>query len=151
MKNLFLALAALVILSSAPAVAQIVSSPLEPGVYDYLMSNGASRIELVSDKKMIVSRVTVELVSDEQMTLKAEVTRLEDASFSQCYDLRSRIGEYNVNGAVGTMSVEGASVVLVHHLNPRLSNVGQLANAIERFSKTADEQARQFDVQLACR
>lgn len=141
MTQRILSLAAAALLSSITLSAQLTSSPLEPGLYNQMQFDGA-HVTLIDDSTMRYWDVTIQWESSEQITLSAEIAQLQPTTDA----VEARIADYNVGGAVGTLRIEERSgtILLEHHLNPRLSNTAQIASAVEYFESNARRLSASF-------
>jgi hypothetical protein len=142
---------AFLVLASGAADAQLGSSPLDPGLYDYLLINSEARVAAVGERTLVVSGIKAELVGPEQITISAVIADLRQLSPAEREAAERAIDDYNVNGAVGTLTATAGTLRLVHHFNPEIAMPMQIADAIEVFRKTVDEQRANFARRLAAR
>ena len=145
-----LLVAAMMIVLAATASGQLTSSPLEPGLYDCLRAR-TRNVVLVSDKAMQFARTNVDWKSPVQITLRSVIAHYECQSDETQRRIAAKVDEYNSSAGVGTLSFDEASgdVVMVHHLNPTLSNVDRMADVVEMFNDAANQQAAIFSPELA--
>ena len=146
MKKSIIALAAAFILSAAPsAFAQLTNSPLEPGLYEYCQSK-LPGVALVDSRHISTDAVDVEWVSPEQITISATVT-----SNSNGKEAEEIVSRFNDQASVGTMKIEGKSIELVHHVNPKLVRQDAIVRLIVQFTSEVNRQKKEFGELMAAK
>jgi hypothetical protein len=152
MKRHILTLVALLLLGITAADAQITSSPLEPGMYDWLKSRHAPGVQLLDNTRMTLPTLSAEWISPEQITLTAVVAEFGSMTETLRSRIERRVSEYNVNAPVGTLVVvDGGTIRMIHFLNPKLSTPSQMAVALATFDAALEEQRKSFDRAMASR
>jgi hypothetical protein len=127
----------------AAADAQLVSTPLEPGVYTCLreiidrspesyslklVSSHLLRLQIAHSNAVII----VEYVADNQVMISGVVARLGAHDAGTRERIGSRVADYNVGAAVGTLRLDATSgeISLEHRVNPRLVGPAAIARVI---------------------
>lgn len=151
MKTSIITLVSFLVLSATSAFAQFTSSPAEPGLSDHLKAHSGSTSQLVNEKKMYVSGVSAEWISQDQITLSADVIDLKGLTTESRARIEKQMTEYNVSAAVGTLSMSDATVRMIHYVNPRLVSPADIERTVEKFRAAVDEQHNKFDKSFAAR
>lgn len=151
MKTSILTIASFLVLSVSSTFAQFSSSPAEPGLCDHLKSNNNTHSHVVNEKQLNIDGVSAEWVSQDQINLSADVIELKGLTNESRERIAKQILEYNVTGPVGTLSMSGATVRMIHYLNPRLVSPAQIAATAKTFKAAVDEQHKSFDKSMASR
>jgi hypothetical protein len=146
MKKQITNLAAALMFLSAPAFAQLTSSPLEQGLYDFMKTRvpASYGLVLVNDNEMTVAGTTrVDYISPEQITISGIVTKVSPLSAGR---IRSMIDDYNFSAAVGTMKLDEKSgvVTMEHFINPKFAKLPEMSKAVTLFSDALRQQSGRF-------
>ena len=154
---LLAALAAMVLVIS-PSAAQLSSSPLEPGFYNYMreLYRGVPseyRPMLVNDRLMLIGSsidkggTMVEYLSPRQVALSAIVTKVRRVTPGSVLTTYRRVSDFNSSSAVGTLYFDESSglVTMRHNLNPSMVARPSMASVVTRFAEELREQRAAFD------
>lgn len=143
MKTTISLLAAALFLTATSAFAQFASSPLEPGLFEFMKRN-MSGVHVVDDRHMKAGPSEVTWVSPQQITISATVASVSDRQAAA-----KMIAEFNTYSSVGTMRIEGAVIVMIHHVNPRLARQPEIAALVSEFNTELRRQAARFNAPIA--
>ena len=135
------------------ADAQLVSTPLEPGVYTYLReivdrSPDRYSLTLVSSRLLRLQTVhsnaltVVEYVADNQVLISGVIARAGALDAGTRERIDRRISDYNIGAAVGTLRLdeESGEITLEHRVNPRLVGPACIARVIMLVSEAIARQ-----------
>jgi hypothetical protein len=140
MSTKFFSMISFLVLTAAPAFGQLLSSPLEPGLYDYMKQRHTVGLRLIDTKRMMVDAAHVEWVSKEQITVSAEVIDMRGMSIEAQRSIMRRVESYNNSSSVGTLAVvDGTKVRMTHFLNPTQTSFSRIAGTIVDFGTTVEE------------
>src|SRR6185436_13764480 len=105
MKTSIILAAALLTLTSSTMFAQLTSSPLESGLYDFMKKN--TNVTLVDDNHMKVGAAQIASVAPDQITISATVAKVTDRAKAE-----KMIAFFNESSSVGTLTIENGTIVM---------------------------------------
>jgi hypothetical protein len=162
MKKLIINLAIIagLLVNSSLLLAQLVSSPLEPGLYSFLKESTSSEsysITLVDDAHLLMARtagsatVSIENVAPDNIVISGVVATLVIQNEGVLRDLQRKIDDYNFSAPIGTLRLDPQSGVLVmeHRLNPKNVGPAAMAKAAVRFYDVLVRLQQRFTEKLA--
>jgi hypothetical protein len=144
-----LSLVAFLLLGTATSFAQFSSSPMEPGLRDHLRNRKNTAVQVLSDRTMLINGISTEWVSQDQITLSAVVIELNRLSEATRERVAREILEYNVSSPVGTLSMEGGTIRMTHHVNPRFVSPAQITSTVATFKAAVEEERKNLDKSMA--
>ncbi len=136
--------AALMLTLTSSSFAQLTSSPLEPGLYDFMKSR--TNVSLVDDNHMKAGAAEIAWISPEQITISAPVARVTDRAKAE-----KMIAFFNESSSVGTLTIENGMIVMTHSVNPKLTNNGQIAQVVAAFNSEYARQTVKFAEPIAAK
>src|ERR1044071_683551 len=95
--------AALMLTLTSSMFAQLTSSPLEPGLYDFMKKS--TNVSLVDDRHMKVGATAIAWVSPEQIILSATIAKVTNRQKAE-----KMITFFNESSSVGTLTIENGTI-----------------------------------------
>ena len=142
-----LAILALVIVLPGSASAQLVSTPLEPGVSSFIReiidSSPARYSLMIHDNDLLTlkaldgrAQTTVEQVADDQIRISGTVVESSTLTSLTRQRIERAISDYNAGAGVGTLAFDGASgtIRLEHRVDPRRVSPSAIAKVVVMMS-----------------
>jgi len=144
MKSTIITLAAALLTLTSSTFAQLISSPLEPGLYDFMKSR--TNVSLVDDNHMNAGVAEIAWVSAEQITITATVATVSDRARAE-----KMIALFNESSSVGTLRIENGTIVMTHSVNPKLARQPEIAQVVAAFNSEYARQSAKFAQPMAAK
>ena len=155
-----LAVAAALLANNSPVVAQLVSTPLEAGMYTYLKETSSQHsysVTLVDNNRLKMVPMAgggsawIEYLAPDNIEIRATVGTLVIQNELSLRDLQSGIDEYNMSAPVGTLKLDSKSGVLTmeHRMNPKHVGPTAMAKVAVKFLEALLRLQQRFGGKIA--
>jgi hypothetical protein len=156
--NLVVSIIAL--LNSSLLMAQLVSTPLEAGMYTFLKEMASPltfSVQLVDDNHLAmvhpngVVGTSIAYLAPDNVVISGTVADLVIQNEGVLRDLQSKIDDYNFSGPIGTLKLDPKSgrLTMEHRLNPRYAGPADMAKVAVKFFETLGRLQQRFGGKLA--
>lgn len=155
-----LAIAAGLLANSSLLTAQLVSSPLEAGMYSYLKETASPQsysITIIDNSRLVMARptgalnVSIEYLAPDNILISGTVATLVIHNEGVLLDLQRKIDDYNFSGPVGTLKLDPRTGLLTmeHRLNPKAVGPAVMARVAVKFFEVIGRLQQRFTEKLA--